>query len=64
MKKNNLIKLIIFIIGIVIEVAIFIYGLIKQRPDEWHNTNFIFFTNIYSIYFGLTYFIDKYLKNK
>lgn len=64
MKKNNLIKLIIFIIGIVIEVAIFIYGLIKQRPDEWHNTNFIFFTNIYIIYFRLTYFIDKYLKNK
>lgn len=63
MKKINIIESIIFIIGIIIELIIFVYGLVHQRSDEWHNTVFIFFTNVYVIYFGVIYFINKFLNS-
>lgn len=64
MKKINIAELVIFGIAFCIELFIFSYGLIHQKSDEWHNTIFIFFTNFYVIYFGVIYFIDKFLKNK
>ncbi len=63
MKKINIIESLIFIIGIIIELIIFVYGLVHQRSDEWHNTVFIFFTNVYVIYFGVIYFINKFLNS-
>lgn len=48
-KKVNIIELVIFGIIFCIELIFFSYGLIHQKTDEWHNTVFIFFTNIFVI---------------
>lgn len=63
-KKINIIELVLFGIIFCIELIFFAYGLIHQKSDEWHNTVFIFFTNIYVIYYGGIYFINKFIKDK
>lgn len=57
--KNNKIKLVVFLIIVFIELIFFITGLIQTKGDSYHNTVFIFFTNVYVIYLGLIYLLNK-----